>query len=48
LNGESKTARILAADKVIDRAMGKAPQHIDVTALPLYAHHPLRPGCPVI
>ena len=27
LNGESETARILAADKVIDRAMGKAPQH---------------------
>jgi len=39
LNGESETARILAADKVIDRAMGKAPQHIDVTALHLYAHH---------
>jgi hypothetical protein len=33
LNGESETARILAADKVIDRAMGKAPQHIDVPAL---------------
>jgi hypothetical protein len=31
LNGESETARILAADKVIDRAMGKAPQHIDVS-----------------
>ena len=39
LNSESETARILAADKVIDRAMGKAPQHIDVTALHLYAHH---------
>jgi hypothetical protein len=23
----------MAADKVIDRAMGKAPQHIDVTAM---------------
>ena len=31
LNGESETARILAADKVIDRAMGKTPQHIDVS-----------------
>ena len=31
--GESETARVSAADKVIDRAMGKAPQHIDVTAL---------------
>ena len=30
--GESETARVSAADKVIDRAMGKAPQHFDVTA----------------
>jgi hypothetical protein len=33
LNGESEAARVAAADKVIDRAMGKAPQHVDVTAL---------------
>jgi hypothetical protein len=33
LHGESEAARVTAADKVIDRAMGKAPQHIDVTAL---------------
>ena len=31
--GESETARVSAADKVIDRAMGKAPAHIDITAL---------------
>ena len=31
--GESESARVTAADKVLDRAMGKAPQHIDVTAL---------------
>ena len=31
--GESETARVSAADKVIDRAMGKALQHTDVTAL---------------
>jgi hypothetical protein len=33
LNGESEAARVAAAGKVIDRAMGKAPQHVDVTAL---------------
>jgi hypothetical protein len=33
LNGESEAARVAAAAKVIDRAMGKAPQHVDVTAL---------------
>jgi hypothetical protein len=26
-------ARVTAADKVLDRAMGKAPAHIDITAL---------------
>jgi hypothetical protein len=26
-------ARIAAADKILDRALGKAPKHIDVTAL---------------
>ena len=26
-------ARVAAADKVIDRAMGKAPQHIDTSAV---------------
>ena len=31
--GESESARVTAADKVLDRAMGKAPQHIDVPAL---------------
>ena len=36
---QSEGVRMMAADKVIDRAMGKAPQHIDVTALHLYAHH---------
>ena len=32
-HGESEAARVAAADKVIDRALGKAPQHMDVTAL---------------
>jgi hypothetical protein len=32
-HGESETARITAADKILDRALGKAPPHIDVTAL---------------
>jgi hypothetical protein len=32
-HGESETARIVAADKILDRSLGKAPQHIDVTAL---------------
>ena len=30
--GESEIARVTAADKVIDRAMGKAPQHLDISA----------------
>jgi len=34
-NGKSESARIAAADKILDRALGKAPAHIDVTAL----HH---------
>jgi hypothetical protein len=29
--GENESARVAAADKVIDRALGKAPQHIDIT-----------------
>ena len=32
-NGESEVARASAADKILDRALGKAPQHIDDTAL---------------
>jgi hypothetical protein len=31
--GESETARVSAAGKILDRALGKAPQHVDVTAL---------------
>jgi hypothetical protein len=27
------SARVSAADKILDRALGKAPQHVDVTAL---------------
>lgn len=30
---QSGSTRALAADKVLDRAMGKAPQHIDVAAM---------------
>jgi hypothetical protein len=32
-HGESETAVIAAADKILDRALGKAPPHVDVTAL---------------
>jgi len=32
-HAESETARIMAADKILDRSLGKAPQHIDITAL---------------
>jgi hypothetical protein len=32
-HGQSETARVSAADKILDRALGKAPQHVDVTAL---------------
>jgi len=32
-DSETDAVRVMAADKVIDRAMGKAPQHIDVTAM---------------
>jgi hypothetical protein len=32
-HGESETARIMAADKILDRSLGKAPQHIDIAAL---------------
>ncbi len=32
-HGESEAARVSAADKVLDRALGKAPAHIDITAL---------------
>jgi hypothetical protein len=31
--GESETARVSAANKILDRALGKAPKHIDITAL---------------
>ena len=34
-NAESEAVRLAAADKILDRALGKAPAHIDVTAL----HH---------
>ena len=32
-HGDSETARVSAAAKILDRALGKAPQHADVTAL---------------
>jgi hypothetical protein len=32
-SGQSESARVAAADKILDRALGKAPLHIDVTAL---------------
>ena len=32
-HGDSEAARVAAAGKVIDRALGKAPQHVDITAL---------------
>jgi hypothetical protein len=32
-HGESDTARLSAADKILDRALGKAPSHVDVSAL---------------
>ena len=35
VNGQSEAVRLAAADKVIDRAMGKAPAHIDITAMRL-------------
>ena len=35
VNGTSEAVRLAAADKVIDRAMGKAPAHIDITAMRL-------------
>jgi len=33
LNAKNEAVRMASADKVIDRAMGKAPQHFDVTAM---------------
>jgi hypothetical protein len=33
VNGESETARVAAAGKILDRALGKAPQHVDVAAI---------------
>ena len=33
-NAESEAVRLNAMDKILDRALGKAPLHIDVTALP--------------
>jgi hypothetical protein len=32
-NAESEAVRLKAMDKILDRALGKAPLHIDVTAL---------------
>jgi hypothetical protein len=32
-NAESEAVRLNAMDKILDRALGKAPLHIDVTAL---------------
>jgi len=32
-HSENDSARVSAADKILDRALGKAPQHVDVTAL---------------
>jgi hypothetical protein len=32
-DGDTDAVRAAAADKVIDRAMGKAPQHIDTSAV---------------
>jgi hypothetical protein len=32
-HGQSESARVNAADKILDRALGKAPQHVDVSAL---------------
>ncbi len=32
-HGDSDAVRVAAADKILDRSLGKAPAHIDVTAL---------------
>ncbi len=32
-HAKNEAVRLAAADKVIDRAMGKAPAHIDITAM---------------
>ena len=32
-NAESEQVRLAAQDKILDRAYGKAPQHVDVTAM---------------
>ena len=32
-HGQSESARVNAADKILDRALGKAPQHVDLSAL---------------
>ena len=32
-NADNEAVRLAAADKVVDRAMGKAPAHIDITAM---------------
>jgi hypothetical protein len=32
-HSDSDSARVSAADKILDRALGKAPQHVDITAL---------------
>jgi hypothetical protein len=32
-NSESDSARVSATKEILDRALGKAPQHVDITAL---------------
>jgi hypothetical protein len=32
-NSESDAARVSAAGKILDRALGKVPEHIDITAI---------------
>jgi hypothetical protein len=32
-NAQSEQVRLMAQDKILDRAMGKAPQHIDTSAV---------------
>jgi hypothetical protein len=31
--GDTDAARVSAADKILDRALGKAPMHVDITAI---------------
>jgi hypothetical protein len=32
-HGDSEAARVGAADKILDRALGKAPQHTDINGV---------------